>query len=703
MDPLSIINHFAREKPTGWETMGRIWPRNAAHNFAREKPALGTHRGKVWCIWQSFSSGIMYSNLDVEVETWSEPKSWPYEHPELPKKARMSPALASMNEELHCVYSREENGQHVYAVYMEKEQRWGVESLSMGSSSTGNLALATFKLKDTAGSWLICVFQKSVQERRLYYQVMNPFNKRWSNVFDTGHCTNLSIDLTVIHDEVWLIFGGLDDARQALVAKLGKLYEPFTPALPVNLLTSAGYSWDAYQGSLYIASRSRVLWGSGTGLSLAEAHVDTIPLCETDERMLVDVPDIVTTPTLRIIEGIGICVWLIDEGKQDANLLQHYSMKWARKVIAYTGKIQVYPHVHNWMSAIPDTTSVASLSIPGTHDSGTIPTKCFTVPTITDELNFSCCQSMTLSEQLQSGIRYFDIRVNYLSSKPTVRSAIQLLDPFGWSGKLGAPRVPQGLLGAISDGLYIAHGPYYFQMLDLAFKEFYSFLDTNPSEGILVSIKREGGDDDEATTLDKVLDLIRTTKPSRWRLDQDLPTMGQVRGKIQLVRRCNGSNVGINLTDWPGNTTQDYTSPFAHRISDQYDVYPQKGPDGVVSLAFPVKMNDISSMMDAAQSCGDPNKLHITCTNFTAGNKDEWLQKQAILNPHTTAAGPIADEKWPTGLNGAIYDAVRRRVDHKRPIGIIAMDFPESEPDLIGWIIRSNPDFLSKERRASQK
>lgn len=708
-------------KTNGWEGKGSLWPGDLADNCARDKPALGLHRGKVWCIWQSLRYGIMYSNLDVKGETWFEPKHWPHEHPELPKKAKISPALVSANGQLHCVYSREEDGRHVYAVYMEKKQRWGVESLKMGSSSTGNLALAAFTLDQDAGSWLICVFQKSVEERKLYYQFMDPYTKRWGQVVDTGHSTNGSIDLTVINDEVWLIFGGLDDARQALVSKLGKFYKPFTPATPINQLSSAGYSWDVYEGSVCMAFRSRDWYGHEGGLLLAEALVNGNPLSETEDGLFTE---IVTTPALRFADRMGICVWLIDEARHDANLSQHYSMKWARKVIPATGMIQVLPTTgmtqvlpkgFNWMSAIPDNRSVASLSIPGTHDSGTIPTTCITMKEITDALNFACCQSMPLSKQLESAIRYFDIRVRYLSPEPTVGTIIQQkFDPFGILGKFGVPEVPMNPLGIIADGLYIAHGPYYFQTLESAFDEFYSFLDRNPTEGILVQIKREG-DGDETTTFGKVLDLIQSTQPSRWRLDQDLPTMGQIRGKIQLLRRCKGNNVGIDLTAWPGNTTQDYTAPFAHKISDQYLIHPRPS---LLSLAIPVKIRDILSMMEDAQNCSDPKKLHITYTNFSASYHSPLVREDekgelSFINPHTTAAGPVDDpgnlaadmglqwrDSWKWGFNAALCDAVRERLSRNRPIGIIAMDFPESEPELIGNILRSNPDIASIESMA---
>lgn len=57
------------------------------------------------------------------------------------------------------------------------------------------------------------------------------------------------------------------------------------------------------------------------------------------------------------------------------------------------------------MNNIDDNTSISTLSIPGTHDSATYSCTCLAIPKI------SQCQVMNFYEQLQSGIRYLDIRI----------------------------------------------------------------------------------------------------------------------------------------------------------------------------------------------------------------------------------------------------------------------------------------------------
>lgn len=65
----------------------------------------------------------------------------------------------------------------------------------------------------------------------------------------------------------------------------------------------------------------------------------------------------------------------------------------------------------NWMSTIPGNTWLHGLSIPGTHDAATYNTS----------TSSAQCQSKNFNEQLEAGVRAFDIRVPYigLSNAPT--------------------------------------------------------------------------------------------------------------------------------------------------------------------------------------------------------------------------------------------------------------------------------------------
>lgn len=68
-------------------------------------------------------------------------------------------------------------------------------------------------------------------------------------------------------------------------------------------------------------------------------------------------------------------------------------------------------HKGNWMSTIPGNTWLHGLSIPGAHDAATYNTS----------TSSAQCQSKNINEQLEAGVRAFDIRVPYigLSNAPT--------------------------------------------------------------------------------------------------------------------------------------------------------------------------------------------------------------------------------------------------------------------------------------------
>lgn len=59
------------------------------------------------------------------------------------------------------------------------------------------------------------------------------------------------------------------------------------------------------------------------------------------------------------------------------------------------------PAAADWMSALSDSLSLASLSIPGTHES------CARFEPLAGSAR---CQTLSLSEQLEAGVRYLDIR-----------------------------------------------------------------------------------------------------------------------------------------------------------------------------------------------------------------------------------------------------------------------------------------------------
>ena len=179
------------------------------------------------------------------------------------------------------------------------------------------------------------------------------------------------------------------------------------------------------------------------------------------------------------------------------------------------------------MAALSDATPVSQLSVPGTHDSmaytGTVLLK-----------DISLTQSMNLAQQLQSGIRYLDIRIDY---ETTFFS--------------------------------IYHGPIYLRAtFDNVLNTLSRFLREHPGEFILMRLKQEN---DKATS-GQMADLFTEryySQPQYSGLFYDggsqNPTVGELRGKILILRDGLPLPCGIN---YRAVDRQDY-----YRLSSPRDLY----------------------------------------------------------------------------------------------------------------------------------
>ncbi|KAL7950621.1 PLC-like phosphodiesterase [Trichoderma barbatum] len=199
-----------------------------------------------------------------------------------------------------------------------------------------------------------------------------------------------------------------------------------------------------------------------------------------------------------------------------------------------------------WMKQLDDAWPLPLLSIPGTHNS----------PTCHTALPSVRCQSVGVPEQLQNGVRFLDIRVSVSTdndSLPLVHSVFPVS---------------------------LTSNKYFADMVD----DIYRFLDANPSETVLMSIKREGTGRGTDQHLSRHLKAgFVDKKPDRWWTEPRIPTLGQARGRIVIVRRfglddemarsCwDGRGWGIDGQHWPDNC-EDGTCDGGHiRVQDFYDV-----------------------------------------------------------------------------------------------------------------------------------
>ena len=181
----------------------------------------------------------------------------------------------------------------------------------------------------------------------------------------------------------------------------------------------------------------------------------------------------------------------------------------------------------NWMSVISDSTSLADISMPGTHD---------TAATFVAFGLKARTQDKTIPAQLNCGARFFDIRLTNESGK------LKLVHNF-ISCRKGS--------GFTAPKLYFSD----------AVKYCTDFLNNNPEESIVMFIKLDYGKSDGFDQL--LLNEIEGSK-SYWYTENRIPELGEVRGKIVLMNRfsesdtaLNDSNGGINLTTFPDHSAKE--------------------------------------------------------------------------------------------------------------------------------------------------
>ena len=163
------------------------------------------------------------------------------------------------------------------------------------------------------------------------------------------------------------------------------------------------------------------------------------------------------------------------------------------------------PHyLSSWMKVFHDSIPLSALSIPGTHNS----------PACSRALPSVRCQAVAPREQMLNGVRFLDIRVQPADA-----------------GDIG------------NETLYLVHGAFpvaldgarTFRALVADTQE---FLRRNPSETVIMSVKREGIGGATDQQLSVILrDHYVGRNADMWYTEPRVPTLGEARGKIVLMRR----------------------------------------------------------------------------------------------------------------------------------------------------------------------
>lgn len=322
-----------------------------------------------------------------------------------------------------------------------------------------------------------------------------------------------------------------------------------------------------------------------------------------------------------------------------------------------------------WMGNVHDNKFLDELSIPGTHDSGTCSVDNDTEPQ-TSQVK---CQQDYIPTQLLEGIRYFDIRL----------------------GKGDDPGIDHG-------GFYLFKKDGNFLHLSDVIGYFTTFLKENPTEALIMLVSRgndEATDEGITTAFAKVMD----ENPDLFYTSSRVPTLGEVRGKIVLLRRfrlagnsVSGHTWGLDLTEWDdkAKTHSDSTTmclvqdargfeetddagtkePYCTKVYAQ-DKYKLSGTDKLIWVDNALKKTTELTRGNVDVEDADGAKVQVqercwsinytSCTGLSHGGNP--FTSARVVNEHLYKSQYIN----PSGNEKTNSDCLKH-------IGIIASDFVDA-------------------------
>jgi 1-phosphatidylinositol phosphodiesterase len=285
----------------------------------------------------------------------------------------------------------------------------------------------------------------------------------------------------------------------------------------------------------------------------------------------------------------------------------------------------------NWMSRLANSLKLSDLSIPGTHDSGA------RYPA--SEPDRLTTQTRSVREQLDNGIRFLDIRVRFTNGKFSLVHESTLL----YEHEVAAGETPVVLhFGAVRDMC----------------KE---FLAAHPRETIIMSLKPDAdpeGDQGGVSFQQRFNEYV-ANDPGLWYLENRIPALAEVRGKIVLFRRfaiAANTTLGINAVAFQSNTFV-INGPPTLKIQDQFDQ---------TTTTRAAKFSAVKGLLDdALRTENGPEVLYV---NFVSA--------AGILNNDI-------DDDFPDAVAKDINPDVRRYFQDplhaKGRFGIVVTDFEKTE------------------------
>lgn len=282
----------------------------------------------------------------------------------------------------------------------------------------------------------------------------------------------------------------------------------------------------------------------------------------------------------------------------------------------------------SWMSNIDDNKSLRDMNIPGTHDSGTK----YTAGGVTGIV--ASCQDLSISEQLESGIRYLDIRLD--SDLDVNHGGIVCYTSFWTSSK-------------------------YKLTFKKVLKYITDFLKNHETETVIIQIKPEGAMKKNKNFLKKLNNLLSDSKYDNYLYQGNKRitklTLGDIRGKFVIFSRNDHPTDAYRYYNWADNCLNSEA-----RLD-----------------------SDIVCLQDYYSAKKSTEKMECIENFYNDIWQDKNLDSKFIVN-FNSCVGPYCPE-YVAGRVNPKFEEFFDKNNHKK-FGIILMDDPDK--NLISKIYMSN-------------
>ena len=603
-----------------WTIRGLLSPAGSASNASTlVKPAIAPFQGEIYCLFLGHDSHLYWTHWNGTSWAWSQAFGDP--------RASGYPSLGVYDGELHALInvinsrgqSRERDLLHYR--FNVTANKWEALNYAPRMRSAGPATLI-----DHNGR-LCCIYNfADAAERRLEIATWTAASAWKFQARLNDHWTHGELSVFPLQRELRVLYVSKNATRKIKQIRLDQNWNVVEEAPPAD---SSCFSLSASSIDQY---------GQGLAFMVFQANTDTgeIGVCthSNGHWQPQQCPNVfsISTPAITTLNDRVVMVW---------NESNTSNLAWADAQAVADFSLET------WMDRLQnDNQPLSNFSIPGTHESCSI-----------TWAPFVSCQTLSITQQLNSGIRAFDFRLGI--SEANV--------------------------------LQLYHGKVFLDFtFDQVLAELTTWLDTHQTEALIVQIKNEGSPSPPNVNFPTEV-YNKITAAGNWVLGYRIPKLRDIKGKIQLLRRFPNLPIptkqfGIDVTPWPDNRS----GPL-HRSGLVQDIWVQ-------DLYEPLTSSSESAILD--EKYAEIQKhLYNARTNTTAGRwflhyiSASKIVSVYLLSPWKFARGLYVfddlSDTYLKGMNERTLDCLRN-VQGPATYGVIMQDFTEIKPELNMNIICSN-------------